>query len=112
MSIKQVFSDPIINAQVEDAKMREAMQQAERNADAHRKAQPQPTVREQVNRRAQKDASLLTKGKSSWNVFQPTRNWFRNLGIEGRKYWPIYCRMVQELVNEEQPTRRLAFPDL
>ena len=111
MSIQQVFSDRIVNAQVEDARMREAMQKAERSADAHRKAQPQPTVREQVDRRAQKDADLLTKGKSSWNVFQPTRNWFRALGIEGRKYWPTYCNKVQELVNKKQPSRRLAFPD-
>ena len=113
MFTKQVFTDSVVNAQVEIAEQREAFEKAERDADIYRKAQPKPTVREQVENRAQKDADLLTKnGKSSWNVFQPARNWFRGLGLVGRKYWPIYCRKVQELVSKEQPTRKLAFPEL
>ena len=80
----------------------------------------QPTCLEDIiAERADKAAKRILNGESTMSVTLPQKNllktsndnvrssWYHH----GRVFWDLYCELVNKLVHEQNPNRRLAFPN-
>ena len=109
----------IITARLTDeVEFNEEMEKMYNRVNAHLRAVP-ACLEDIVTDRAEKDASRILKGSSTYSVVAPFRNLMKLSGKNpdssyygvGRKFYNFYCKIVEKEVTEVRPERKLSFPE-